>query len=282
MKKIFGPFALSLCLAAVHAHAALEATGIKVYTGDHGVEVAIVQIKEPNKFLIQVKGTGASFDGLVLPYLLDPVRESYSTTYRGQPYNFVISERLWGDEVGFLVLYVPGDVRTRRPLGYNEARSRSAKVADLLALHKKQWKNGSIARFGRFDRPMEQASHDKSLAEAVAAFAEACGIRIRASIVWSSIGDDLIKDLSIASFCSAPLSALGTVCRSNDGRASVAAKVKEVRCRFGAAMKVDLDDMGVLMWTTSKDGSNQEDFITKQWLSLDLVKRAAKPTSGGR
>ena len=263
-------------LASTHATAASESAGIKVYTGAHGIEVAIVQLKEPGKFLVQVTGSGSAFDGLVLPYDLDASGRHYSTSWRGQPYAFLSIEKARGGGAGSMSLYTPGDVVHGQPLTYSEARSRVVQPAELLVRHEQQTKDGSVVRFGRFDRAGEQALHDKSLAEAAKSFNQACATKIPATIVWSSISDEQIKSLSISSYCSSPLSAMERLCQTAEVRSVIQAKVKQVTCQFGTTMKMDVDEKGSLIWTTFKDATNTDEFAQKSFEDMTV----ATPSGG--
>jgi hypothetical protein len=259
MKRILSTASFfSLLLGSICAQAAPEATGIKIYTGDHGVEVAIIQLKEGNKFLIQVTGSRSTFDGLVLPYELDKSGRFYTTTWRGKGYSFISEEKGWGGGPGPMSLTTPNDAVHGQPLSYNETRSRAVKTADLLARHEKQYKDGTIARFGRFDRPAEQASHDKAMAEAAKSFNQACGTKIPAAINWSTISEEQMKSYWISEFCRSPLSAMEGLCQAEEARKTIQTKVKQVTCQFGTAMKLDIDAKGTLTWTTFEGASNAD------------------------
>jgi len=261
---------LALLLAATHAWAAAEAAGIKVYTGEPGIEVAIVQLKERGKFVIQVTGSGSTLDGLALPFDLDSTGRDYTTTWRGQSYTFLGISKTWGGGPGALSLYTPLDMRYSKPLSYSEARSRAVQAADVLARHEKQMKDGSIARFGRFDRPAEQAANEKSLAEVAKSFNQVCATKIPATIAWATISDEQIKSLSISGYCSSPLSAMERLCETAEARGAIQSKVNHVVCQFGAAMKLDIDSKGTLTWTTFAGGSNAEEFATKFWQNAEV------------
>jgi hypothetical protein len=265
---------LTVCPLAV-----AEADGVKVYSNGDGVEVVVAQLREPNKLLVQVTGTRSSMDGLVLPFALDSTGQFYSTTWRGQSYTFLEKEKSYGTSTGSLGLYTTNDMRSSQRVHYDEKRSQAVKAADLIARHQAQMKDGSITRFGRFDRKAEQAEHDQAIKEAALSFNKACGTQVPASIGWSGIGDDLIKEISVESFCRAPLSAMERLCEWSEARSLLRAKVKKVICQFGDTLKMDLDAGGTLVWTASKNASNLDEFAQKQLEELQDSTAAGKSSA---
>jgi hypothetical protein len=248
-------------------HAAVEATGVKVYTGDNGLVVTMVSLKETGKFLIEVQGSMSLLDGLILPYAIGTSSGQvvYTTTYRATDYTFVHFETPLGGGAGHTVLYTPNDINNGRPLTFSEARGRTVKPGDLISRHEKQMKDGSIARFQRFDRKGEQDGPDKELAETTKKFNQACGTTIPVKIAWSTISDDLMRSYWIASFCGAPVSAMTGLCDSAEARKLIQAQVKQVTCQFGSTMKLEVNPQGLLTWTVFEHASNTEVFAKKYW-----------------
>jgi hypothetical protein len=270
---------LSLSLLSLPAPAAPQAVGAKVYAGDPSLEVTVIQLKEPDKYLIHVTGSRSTMDGLVLPYTVDSTGHNFSTTWRGSGYNLFCVESWHGNPI--YKLYATDDLRVGHPVTYNEARSKLVKINELIALHEKQTKDGTIDRFGRFDRAGEQASHEKELTRIANAFNEDCHTKITATIAWSGIDDELIKSISISGYCDSPLVGMRRLCDSRAARAEIQARVKQYTCRFGKEQTLELDPKGTLVFTTFKGGRNAEESTKNYWENFQLTAEPAKPADKG-
>jgi hypothetical protein len=250
-------------LSASSAWAAAPVEAGKVFIGPEGEEVALVPLtpRESNKFLVRVQGTGTELDGMVLPH---DSHESGSATRQVNYY----TQRHGRDFATLLMrgsryeLYAPGK-RDGIPVKYDEARTQKLKAEDVYAQHQKQQKDGSLAKFMAFDRKGEMARHDGEYAEQLQALKASCGAAVAGTIDWSTISEELLKGYSISSFCGSPLQALVRLCDvSEEAKRTVQAKVKQVDCRFGAALEPKLEAQR-LVWTTAKDAPNQEEFATR-------------------
>jgi hypothetical protein len=253
-----------LSLVPLRALAAPEPVAAKVYVGEGGIEVTVVQLKEPDKFLIQVTGSRSSFDGLVLPYKVDSTGLVYTTSWRGAGYSFLVGDT--GRGTTTYKVHAPSDVRVGRPVTYNEARTKLVKLGELVARHEKQQKDGTLDRFARFNRADEEAANDQDLAEATKSFHEDCQTNVPVAIAWSGIDDQLLKSISISGYCSSPVAAMQWLCRKSPAaRAEIQAKVKKVTCQFGKEQKAELDAQGTLLWMTYKGAANGEEVAKKYW-----------------
>jgi hypothetical protein len=270
MKNLLCPSLLvTLLLLSAPAQAAPEAVGAKVYAGEGGLEVTVIQLKQPDRYLIQVMGSKGPCDGLVLPYTVDSTGLVYRTAWRGGSYSFFVGETWRGSTT--YKLYVPDDLRVGHPVTFNEARTKLVKLGELLARHEKQVKDGTITRFGSFNRAAEQASTEADLAQKVRAMNEDCQTQIPSTIDWSGISDELIKSISISGYCDSSFDGLRRVCRSRVARAEVAARVKKVTCRFGKERKVELDAQGNLVWMTYKGAANGEEAVQRYLQELPVA-----------
>ena len=283
MKRIFTAAAIaSILLASALGYAGFEATGIKVYTGDNGLEVAMVQLKEPGKYLIRVTDSLSTLDNLVLAYEINtssgiPGLTTYRTKWRGDDYNFVHFETPRSGGPGRLILYSTNNVGNGLNLTLSEARSRQVKPGDLISRHEQQLKDGTIARFQRFDRLAEQASREKDLAEDARKANKACGTKVPVKIVWSTISDEQMRSYSISGYCNGPFSAMEQLCESAEARKFLQARLKQVVCQFGKEMKIELDPQGVLAWTTSEHPVNVAEFARKYWEDAVVPSEGATP-----
>jgi hypothetical protein len=235
----------------------------KVFSGPEGEQVAVILLSpvESMKALLQVQGTGSELDGKVLPY---EVHESgydvrYTTQRRGRDYStLVVSAR---DGRRTYSLYVPNR-RDGITVSFDDARTKALKAEEVYALHQKQQADGTLTRLMAFDRKGETAGVERTLAETVKSLNAACGTSVTATIDWSSVSDELLKTYSISSYCESPLEALSKLCATAEGKKAVQAQAREFTCRFGDAVKLEVQ-AGRVSWTTAKDAANQEEFATK-------------------
>jgi hypothetical protein len=251
-------------LCAIPARAAAPVEEGKVFSGPEGEQVAVVPLSpvESKKALLRVQGTGSELDGKVLPY---DVNESgsyvhYSTELRGRSYATLVVRSSGGGSRSY-ILNVPGR-RDSIKVSFDDARTRALKGEEVYAQHQKQKADGTLTRLMAFDRKAEMAEAETALSEPVKSMNEACGTSAAVAIDWNSIPDELLKGYSIASYCESPVSALQKLCATAEGKKAVQAQVKEVSCRFGDALKLEVQG-GRVAWTTAKDASNQEAFATK-------------------
>lgn len=260
--RVFLAVVVSVALSGAAQAQAPVGAG-KVYSGPEGERVSVVPLTplESNKALLYVEGTGSEFDGKVLPHEVYESGDStsYTTQRRGRGYTTLYgrkrgSTRTWR-------LAVPG-LREDLQVSYDEKRSEALKPEALYTLYKKQEAEGTLARLMAFDRKAEEAGQEGSFTEVVKSFNAACGTSVVARIDWSTVSDELLKALSIHSFCGSPLTALERLCASESVKKAVADQVRQVDCRFGSELKLELVE-GRLTWTTWKDGANQEEFSTR-------------------
>ena len=165
MKRILTAAAIaSILLASALGYAGFEATGIKVYTGDNGLEVAMVQLKEPGKYLIRVTDSLSTLDNLVLAYEINtssgiPGLTTYRTKWRGDDYNFVHFETPRSGGPGRLILYSTNNVGNGLNLTLSGARSRQVKPGDLISRHEQQLKDGGRHDCGAGRVPAQGRNH---------------------------------------------------------------------------------------------------------------------------
>ncbi|MET0402920.1 MAG: hypothetical protein ABW123_10975 [Cystobacter sp.] len=262
MRVLVTLFAVVAVLGTGAAKAAAPIAPGKVFVGSEGEQVAVVPLtpEEDKKALLLVQGTGSELDGKVLPYDVEQKGQDvrYVTQLHGR--RFVTLYLLVSGERRRYYLNVPGR-RDDTPVTFNEARTQALKGEDVFSQHQKQKGQGLLTRLMAFDRKGEEADIEKQLAESAKRTNEACGSKSLALVEWPTISDDLIKEYSIASFCSTSFDALRSLCgASAEAKKVVQTQMKEVSCRFGEAMAAKVES-GRLTWTTNKDGSNQQEFL---------------------
>ena len=250
-----------LLLAAASARADSPVEAGKVFVGGEGVSVAVVPLKPraDKKVLVRVTGSGTVFDDKVMLHKLedaDSRRISYETTYHGRDW-VTLSAR-----DGAYSLAAPGR-RDGGMLKFDEARSKALNADDLYKTHQKQQADGTLQALAAFNRKEETARHEKQLGETSDSFTKRCGYKLPVKINWTSISDDDIKELSLASYCGEPLDAMGRLCEdSAEAKKTIAAAIKSFSCTMGPAMQLDLQGT-TLNWTTSRSGRNMGEFERK-------------------
>ncbi len=263
MRGILATVIVVAALGGAPARAAAPVEAGKVFSGPEGERVAVVPLSpvESKKALLHVQGTDSELDGKVLPYEVhesgDDVR--YTTQRQGRGYSTLVVRSSGGRRR--YTLYVPNR-RDGITVSFDEARTNTLKAEEVYALHQKQQADGTLTRLMAFDRKGEMAGAEQTLAESVKSLNAACGTSVKATIDWSSISDELLKTYSIPSYCGSPLESLSKLCASAEGKKAIQAQAREFTCRFGDALKLEVQ-AGRVSWTTAKDAANQEEFATK-------------------
>ncbi|MCP3063877.1 hypothetical protein LXT21_34385 [Myxococcus sp. K38C18041901] len=264
LRNLVAVFVTTLVLGSTASLAASPVEDGKVFAGPEGEEVAVVPLapRSAKKYLLRVQGTGSEIDGKVLPFELNDSssmsseQHSYKTQWRGRGYTVLYMRNSKYE------LYVPGRGKEIR-VTFDEKRTKALDSEDVYKQHQKQQKDGTLAKLMAFDRKGEIAKQEKDYVVSVQEANTACGTSLAAAIDWTSINDEQLKELSISNYCEAPLASLKQLCTvSNVAKQTVKEKLKQVSCRFGTALepKVEGDK---LIWTTSRDASNQQEFATK-------------------
>ncbi|QSQ23348.1 hypothetical protein JY651_51175 [Pyxidicoccus parkwayensis] len=264
MRNLVAVIVAAVALGATTALAASPVEAGKVYSGPEGEEVAVVPLapRSAKKYLLRVRGTGSEFDGKVFPYELNDWssrssdRFNYTTQWHGRGYSaLVVRDQTYE-------LYVPGRQQEIR-VTFDEKKTAALKPEEVYAQYQKLQADGTLTKLMAFDRKGEAAQQDKAYAETLLEMNNACGTAVTAAIDWNSVTDDQLKELSISNYCESPLTALKELCKvSNVAKQTVKEKVKQVSCRFGPELETKLE-ADRLIWTTSKDASNQEQYATK-------------------
>lgn len=254
---LFAGFALSST-----AHAEMELSKYpRVYRGGEGLVIKVVSTKgEKKQALVQVSGVDTEIDGVVFLADEDDGGKALKITLHGEGYWILRSQESW---YGWKTMetYLPEHVTKAVEVYYDEKESKKVQSSALLAAHKKQTKDGTIAKLAKWNRAEREKYNNDEYAKEAKFSDEKCGAKMPASIVWKTVTDDHLKELSIAGYCAAPLYATRSLCeKSPEKKKAVTGKVKKVVCSFGAAMKLTLGADGTLNWVTAKDAANADDF----------------------
>jgi hypothetical protein len=244
----------------------------KVYSGPEGLTVTVVPLKPAGdrKVLVQVDGSGTEFDGKALPHAVDGdgERADYDTQIRGRDYRTLYRRN------GQLHVNLQGH-RDSVAVNWDEAKTKALDGNSLWQRYQQAQKDGSLAALQRFDRKREEKQQEKGIAEVTDGFRKACGSKASLTVAWSSVDDEMVKSLSLSSYCGAPLEAMRRLCESAAAKQAIVERVKSVSCKFGAQLALAMEPSGTLAWTTSKDGSNLEEF------ARDELERSLLPAAKG-
>lgn len=250
-------------LADSSARAAAPVEAGKVFVGKDGEQVAVIPLSplEDKKAILFVQGTDSELDGRVLPYDIEQSGQDvrYITQLHGRRWATVVllvsgSRRTYN-------LNIPGR-RDNMTVTYDDARTQALKPEDVYARYQKQKTDGSNTKLMAFDRKGEQAHAEEGLAETVKSMNDACGTALKPNVDWEHTSDEMLKKYSIPSFCGTPYEALRKLCTSEEAKKAIQAQVKDISCRFGDALKPELQ-AGRLAWVTHTETPNQDDFATK-------------------
>jgi len=262
---------LALAISApVRADGPVEAG--KVFVGDEGLTVVIVPLKPraDGNVLVQISKSGTELDGKVVPHkvaVLGDRKANFETKLHGRDWVTIAVRESWWEARRY-TLALPGR-RDDTGVRFDEQKTKELKADDIYRTYQKQQADGTLRALAAFDRKAETARQDSQLAQLGVDLAKACGGRVAIKVTWSSITDDDIKYLSIASFCGEPLTAMREMCeQSNEAKKAISTRVKSLVCTMGSAMKLDFDG-STLSWTTSRDATNIGE-LTKKFLNQKL------------
>ncbi len=260
-----GIAALAAAASAGSAWAGAPVEGGKVYSGPEGIRVSVVDLapRSGNQAVVLVQGSGSELDGKALLHEVrgQGDRVDYRTQLHGRDFVTIAVRSSWGARA--FTLAVPGR-RDDVHISYDEKLSKELEAEKVHALHQKQAKDGTLRALQAFDRRGEEARHEKDFGAALESMNKACGTRVTGSIGWKSISDELMKHFSISSYCANPVSALERLCGSGEAKRVIRQKVKQVSCRFGPTLELEVKD-GTVRWTTEQDAPNQEEFAAKHF-----------------
>jgi hypothetical protein len=242
----------------------------KVYTGSDGERVEIVPIepKTDNKVLIHFTGTGSELDDMVL---LHDVHEwgknvDVKTQLHGRNYVTITARTGWWSSKQY-ELYHPKN-RDGVRISFNEKATASLDSNKVLEQFQELKTSGTLEKLQAFDRKHEVEAQEKWLAKEIDSTNSTCGGKVAMSIDWSSVTDDMIKEISIYGYCGAVLEAARHICGDDAGKKAVNQKMKEIVCTFGPKLGLSMNGAKIV-FTTAKDAPNQADFA-RSWLMQKL------------
>lgn len=250
---------LTASLFTLNASALELAKYPQVFDAGQGISVTLAPSADGKQALLQVSGINHPLDEVVL---LTTVHErgnderDYGTTLDGSAYNMLIKRQGWGGEQ--YQLYLPDTEGFQ--LGFDEEQSKAAKPAALLALYEKQKQEGVQDKLAAFDRERQVQAFVSALQQIDKEASSTCGTPLATKVDWSALDDDILKRLSVPSFCGEVVSQVATLCERDEAYKAQAKTLKGVECAFGSRIKLREKD-ATLSFTTHEDEPNQGDFI---------------------
>lgn len=239
-----------------------------VYTGGDGVRVELVELNTGEAALIRVTGTRTQLDGKVLEHRVNEngTRTEHITQVEGRDHYTVVRERpRFGNGEPKWTLYVRYAEFNGLQIRFDEEASKTLDTVALYRTYEEQRDDGTLEALQRFDREREEQKVEESLDETVQRMAKACQTEVQASIDWSTIDDDMIKELSISGYCSHGLDALRQLCKNEPARAFATEHATRYQCRFGDEMSLSVADQA-MTWSVNREGVNMSDFARKALL----------------
>ena len=224
----------------------------RVYSGEDGIKVTVISIEdsEPKKVLVHVLGTETRIDDVVLLHkeVLNGSNGFGLETYIDDDTFWTVRSENQSYGGDAMMLTLPQSRAKSMYLSYNEKLSKELKADDILKKYESQLADGTIAKVqiykgtediqGRVNGVFKRAVNDAKTE---------CKAPIGAKIDWSSISADVKSKRPLATLCRQPAEILAAFCNKNSGH-SVAKKVEQIHCSFGAAQKLSLGSDKRLMW----------------------------------
>jgi hypothetical protein len=223
---------------------------VKVYVGGDGMRVSVVRFMPPNEneALIEITGTESEIDSIVLAHQL--VDRHFETKVHGREYWTMRGT----DEDGVWDIWVG---EREREVVYDEAASATADGEAVRKRHHEQAAAGVIEAIERFNREERIAEGDALFASELARIPKECDFSIPGAIAWDTVDEAMMLKYSVYGYCSHPISALRVICeRDPSFRDVLRERVKKFHCQFGDEVNLELDDAGLLTWTTYGGTSN--------------------------
>ena len=115
-----------------------------------------------------------------------------------------------------------------------------------------------------------QADQEAELARLTALTNKSCGIDLKTTIDTASFNPDEFLQKSVASWCSAALTALENVCSDAAGKQAVAGAVKSLTCSGAPAVSVDLVNGELKYAFPFSSASNQNEQLIRTYLEKHL------------
>ncbi len=235
-----------------------------VFVEPEGIELTLLDVdgEAGPQTLVRVRGTLSRINDVVLAHRLHDSGDAlfYVTTLRGGDYYTVRVDDF--PRRGSCLLQLPERPSDGVRLRHDPERSAALDAEALVAEHRRQLRDGTLARLQEFDRPAEIAAITAELNDDTAALAAACARQLPLAVVWESFSDAELRGRGLVRACAAPHDQLRRLCEHEAGK-QVVARLSEVRCRRAPAMSLELDGQA-LAWQLGDQDVNRDDFLRRR------------------
>lgn len=249
--------------------AALIASG-KVFSGEEGVRVTIVELKAEGEALVKVTGSRSDFEGKAIPVKVveDGTYLRFVAQMNGREWHVVVRESNRFNGEATWRTYLGAGYRGGVKLTLDEQESAALDTVAVYRDYESIKADGTLDAMQRFDRKGAEENTMADLNKSAKAMAEACDTQVSVSVAWDTIDDETLKSLSISSYCGGPIDALRNLCSNESAKAFAKKNVKSVECRYGADTRLEVSN-GALTWIMNKDSKNMDQFARESLLAED-------------
>ena len=115
-----------------------------------------------------------------------------------------------------------------------------------------------------------QADQEAEMARLTALTNKACGIDLKTTIATATFDADEFMQKSVASWCSAALTALENVCSNDMGKKAVAGAIKSLTCSGAPAFSVELANGEIKYAFPFSSASNANEQAIRSYLEKHL------------
>ena len=144
------------------------------------------------------------------------------------------------------------------------------KILKLLATSALLLAATSVASAQSLEIRKRQAEQDTEMSRLTALTNKACGIDLKTTIATATFDPDEFLQKSVASWCSAGLTALENVCSDAAGKQAVAGAIKSLTCSGAPAVSVELTNGELKYAFPFSSASNQNEQIIRTYLEKHL------------
>ena len=236
-------------------------------TGADGLEVRVVELADKAQAIIIVSGTRSRLEGKALLYKrTDSWRTMwYTTQVDGRNFSALSREGKRGGGTRWR-LRLPEDRTRLFDVSFDQQRSKALDPQPVLATHRAQLRDGSLAALQRLDAKAARDAARAALAAAGKHLARHCGKTPTLQIDWPTVSEQSLKTKDIGRYCGYALEALQRLCGKSAAVADfVRSTIARYRCRLGDSLAISLKG-DTLVWTFATTGRSRAQRVAGQQL----------------
>jgi hypothetical protein len=258
----------------------------KFFSSRTGIEVEVVYLNEgpegQGRALCRVRGIPHPLTGKSMLMHGTLVEKSYAWKIRFNSHEHPL---LWThrqpanvNDRGQVRMRLPRDVGALQ-LEYNAVRSQQIDTDAIIALHKRQVADGTIAKLEELDRDHFIAKEASSIKYNSAAVEKSCGAEIPLGIDWDSVFEN---NRQLSNGCANAFRETAKACkRDHASRALISQRVKTIECSYGEGSKISATDEGVLKIQIAR-GQKKYNYIYGELKTFFKLTRTVGKSDSGR